>query len=341
MRFPPLAPRDRAAAHRLAAAVLRRMGTLDAVLEPFLRKAPPEPVRHVLRLGAAGLLLLETPSHAAVSTAVALARTRGLAPFAGLVNAVLRRVAEAGAAALADLDGPRLDTPGLALGVLGRQGTRDRHRPSARGTARPDAASRDAGRPGGSPAADRFGALSRPAPASPRSARLRARRLLGAGRRRRLAGQAARGAGQRTRGRSVRRARRQDGAARRGRCDGGRGRARPRAAGAAAGEPAALAICGPSLCRPTPPTGPRRAVRRRAAGRAVQCHRNDPPPSRRAAPQAAARRARADGNAGPAAAGRHRHAPPGRPADLLGVLAAARGGRAARRGGAGTRRCAA
>ncbi len=79
--LPALAPRDRAAAHRLAAAVLRRMGTLDAVLEPFLRKAPPEPVRHVLRLGAAGLLLLDTPSHAAVATAVALARSRGLAPF--------------------------------------------------------------------------------------------------------------------------------------------------------------------------------------------------------------------------------------------------------------------
>jgi len=103
--------RDRAAAHRLAAAVLRRTGTLDAALEPFLRKAPPEPVRQVLRLGAAGLLFLGTPDHAAVATAVALVRARGLAPFAGLVNAVLRRVAQAGTALLADLDAPRLDTP--------------------------------------------------------------------------------------------------------------------------------------------------------------------------------------------------------------------------------------
>lgn len=109
--LPEIPPRDRAAAHRLAAAVLRRMGTLDAVLEPLLRKQPPEPVRHVLRLGAAGLLLLDTPSHAAVATAVALARSRGLAPFSGLVNAVLRRVAQAGATALQDLDSPRLDTP--------------------------------------------------------------------------------------------------------------------------------------------------------------------------------------------------------------------------------------
>jgi 16S rRNA (cytosine967-C5)-methyltransferase len=109
--LPAMAPRDRAAAHRLAAATLRRMGTLDAVLEPFLKRAPPDPVRHVLRLGAAGLLLLDTPPHAAVATAVALSRGRRLHAFSGLVNAVLRRVAEAGAAALTELDGPRLDTP--------------------------------------------------------------------------------------------------------------------------------------------------------------------------------------------------------------------------------------
>jgi 16S rRNA (cytosine967-C5)-methyltransferase len=105
------ASRDRAAAHRLAAAVLRRLGTLDAVLEPFLHRQPPEPARHVLRLGAAGALLLETPAHAAVATAVALTRARGLTPFAGLVNAVLRRVTTNGPAELAELDGPRLDTP--------------------------------------------------------------------------------------------------------------------------------------------------------------------------------------------------------------------------------------
>jgi 16S rRNA (cytosine967-C5)-methyltransferase len=109
--LPPQDARDRAAAHRLAAAVLRRLGTLDAVLEPFLRKEPPDPVRNVLRIGAAGLLLLETPSHAAVATAVSLAKRRGLTPFSGLVNAVLRKVAGAGADVLGDLDPARLDTP--------------------------------------------------------------------------------------------------------------------------------------------------------------------------------------------------------------------------------------
>jgi 16S rRNA (cytosine967-C5)-methyltransferase len=110
-RLPAMDARDRAAGHRLAASVLRRTGTLDAVLEPLMRKAPPDPVRNVLRIGAAGLLLLEMPPHAAVATAVALARTAGLAPFAGLVNAVLRKVATGGKAALDGLDSPRLDTP--------------------------------------------------------------------------------------------------------------------------------------------------------------------------------------------------------------------------------------
>jgi 16S rRNA (cytosine967-C5)-methyltransferase len=115
--LPRIDPRDKAAAHRLAAAVLRRAGTLDAVLEPFLRRAPPDPVRNILRLGAAGLLLLETPPHAAVATAVDLARARGLAPFTGLINAVLRKLTPA---ALEGLDAPRLDTPPWLWASWGR-----------------------------------------------------------------------------------------------------------------------------------------------------------------------------------------------------------------------------
>ncbi|MBB5688363.1 methyltransferase domain-containing protein [Roseomonas alkaliterrae] len=102
-----LDPRDRAAAHRIAATVLRRLGSLDEILAPFLRKEPPPPARHALRIGAAELLLLGTPPHAAVATAVALAPRA----FAGLVNAVLRKVAAEGAAALEGLDAARLDTP--------------------------------------------------------------------------------------------------------------------------------------------------------------------------------------------------------------------------------------
>lgn len=109
--LPEIAPSDRAAAHRLAAAVLRRLGTLEAAIEPYLRRAPPGPVAHALKIGAAGLLILGTPAHAAVATAVALTRRLGLPRFAGLVNAVLRQLAERGPEALAEIDGPRCDTP--------------------------------------------------------------------------------------------------------------------------------------------------------------------------------------------------------------------------------------
>jgi len=110
--LPALEGRDRGFAHLIAATVLRRLGTLDAVLEPFLRRAPPEAVRHALRAGAAQLLLLGTPQHAAVGETVAAVRAlpKGES-FAGLANAILRRVADAGPEALEGLDGPRLDTP--------------------------------------------------------------------------------------------------------------------------------------------------------------------------------------------------------------------------------------
>lgn len=119
--LPPAEMRDRGAAHRLAAAVLRRSGSLDEVMRPYLRRDPPDPVRHVLQIGAAQLLLLDTPAHAAVATAVALARSRGLAPFTGLVNAVLRRLAETGAASLAALDGPKADTPDWLWASWGKE----------------------------------------------------------------------------------------------------------------------------------------------------------------------------------------------------------------------------
>ena len=106
-----LEPRDRAFARLLAASVLRRMGSLDAVLDKCLeRGAPPPPVLNILRLGAAQLLLLDTPDHAAVGETVDLCGPREAA-LRGLVNAVLRRVSREGKAILASLDAARLDTP--------------------------------------------------------------------------------------------------------------------------------------------------------------------------------------------------------------------------------------
>jgi 16S rRNA (cytosine967-C5)-methyltransferase len=112
--FPRLEPRDRAFVRNLLATTLRRLGQIDAVLSAFLAQALPPRGRNVmqaLRLGAAQLLFLGTPAHAAVDGSVRLADTRALASYKGLVNAVLRRVAREGAALVAGQDAPRLNTP--------------------------------------------------------------------------------------------------------------------------------------------------------------------------------------------------------------------------------------
>ncbi len=111
--------RDRALARALVGTVLRRLGTLRHLLRPLLERGLPKEAPRVetaLLLGAAQILFLDVPDHAAVDLAVRLAQADRLAArFAGLVNAVLRRVARDGKAALAALDMPALDTPGWLL----------------------------------------------------------------------------------------------------------------------------------------------------------------------------------------------------------------------------------
>jgi 16S rRNA (cytosine967-C5)-methyltransferase len=86
-----LPPRDRAFARALAMATLRRLGPIDAALQARLKKPPPERIVNVLRLGAAQLLALKIPPHAAVGATVDLAAAqKGGGAFKGLVNAVLR-----------------------------------------------------------------------------------------------------------------------------------------------------------------------------------------------------------------------------------------------------------
>jgi 16S rRNA (cytosine967-C5)-methyltransferase len=105
-----LEPRDRAFVRLLVATVLRRLGQIDLVLGNFVERRPPERVGNVLRLGAAQLLFIATPPHAAVATSVALVK-QGHERHAGLVNAVLRRVAEKGQALLAGQDAAAVNTP--------------------------------------------------------------------------------------------------------------------------------------------------------------------------------------------------------------------------------------
>jgi 16S rRNA (cytosine967-C5)-methyltransferase len=93
-----LADRDRALMRRLAATVLRRLGTLRHLLGGFLDKGFPADaprVETILLIGAAQILWLEVPDHAALDLSVRLAQAdRRAARYAGLINAVLRRVTQ-------------------------------------------------------------------------------------------------------------------------------------------------------------------------------------------------------------------------------------------------------
>jgi 16S rRNA (cytosine967-C5)-methyltransferase len=95
--FNALEGRDRAFARAIASAALRRLGGIDHVLDGFLQKpiAEMEPnARAILRTGAAQLLAMGAPAHAAVSETVSLAKAQAPA-FSGLINAVLRKTAQA------------------------------------------------------------------------------------------------------------------------------------------------------------------------------------------------------------------------------------------------------
>lgn len=102
--------RDRAFARLLVTTVLRRRGQLDEAVDHYLKKAPDPKVRNILRLGAAQLMFLETPVHAAVGETVELAS--GRASYAqGMINAVLRRLANEIAGTAKRQDAARLNLP--------------------------------------------------------------------------------------------------------------------------------------------------------------------------------------------------------------------------------------
>ena len=105
---------DRAFARLLAAETLRRRGALDHLIGNWLERPLPKKsarVMDILRIAAAQLLILETPAHAAVSTAVELANERGETQgYASMVNAIARKIGEAGKEALETIPA-RTDTP--------------------------------------------------------------------------------------------------------------------------------------------------------------------------------------------------------------------------------------
>ncbi|MBP0111417.1 MULTISPECIES: RsmB/NOP family class I SAM-dependent RNA methyltransferase [Bradyrhizobium] len=110
-----LADRDRALMRRLVATVLRRLGTLGHVLSRLLDKGIPSDApraQSALLIGAAQILWMDVPDHAAVDLSVRLVQSdRRAARYAGLVNAVLRRCAREGKALVEEVATQSLDLP--------------------------------------------------------------------------------------------------------------------------------------------------------------------------------------------------------------------------------------
>ncbi|MBQ5522646.1 MAG: 16S rRNA (cytosine(967)-C(5))-methyltransferase RsmB, partial [Oscillospiraceae bacterium] len=93
-------------ASRLTLGVLQNYMLLDYWIDSLLtgKKKLDLPVRNILRLGAYQILFSDRiPARAAVSESVALCRSCGFSSACGLVNAVLRKIAEGNMYLPADL----------------------------------------------------------------------------------------------------------------------------------------------------------------------------------------------------------------------------------------------
>src|SRR5258706_2560344 len=110
-----LADRDRALMRRLVATILRRLGTLGHVLSRLLDRGVPTDApraQSALLIGAAQILWMDVPDHAAADLSVRLVQSdRRAAKYAGLVNAVLRRCAREGQPLIDEVRAQTLDIP--------------------------------------------------------------------------------------------------------------------------------------------------------------------------------------------------------------------------------------
>src|SRR5947199_1379224 len=110
-----LSDRDRALMRRRLAPSLRRLGTLGHVLSRLLDRGVPTDApraQSALLIGAAQILWMDVPDHAAVDLSVRLVQSdRRAAKYAGLVNAVLRRCAREGQPLIDEVKAQTLDLP--------------------------------------------------------------------------------------------------------------------------------------------------------------------------------------------------------------------------------------
>src|SRR3954465_2547275 len=110
-----LPDRDRALMRHLVATILRRLGTLGHVLSRLLDRGIPTDApraQSAMLIGAAQILWMDVPDHAAVDLSVRLVQSdRRAAKYAGLVNAVLRRCAREGQPLIDEVAAQTLDVP--------------------------------------------------------------------------------------------------------------------------------------------------------------------------------------------------------------------------------------
>lgn len=105
----PAVGAEAARANRLALSVLRNLGAIDAVIQPYTTRKPQIGVHNLLRLGAVELLVNGEDAHGVVSDIVGIAKTQPhTRKAAGMVNAILRKIAVDGSEAFAKAPPQRL-----------------------------------------------------------------------------------------------------------------------------------------------------------------------------------------------------------------------------------------
>jgi 16S rRNA (cytosine967-C5)-methyltransferase len=112
--FNRLPLRDRAFTRMLVSTTLRRMGQID----DLIRKSEDKPggerslgLQNLLRIGAAQLMFMGVPDHAAVDTTVRIADKSGFSKQKNFVNAILRTIARSGQEWLSRQDEARINVP--------------------------------------------------------------------------------------------------------------------------------------------------------------------------------------------------------------------------------------
>ncbi len=118
-RYQALDPRDRGLARAIVGVTLRRHGQITDAVARYLQRPLPDKalaLKAILDVAAAQVLFMEVADHASVALAVDMAGAdKEAAPFKGLVNAILRRIAAEKGLILRSQDAATLNTPAWLL----------------------------------------------------------------------------------------------------------------------------------------------------------------------------------------------------------------------------------